>query len=58
MVNASSEVIVVSDSDKIGVIGLVTIMPLTETDKLVTDSDAPQDFVEELRGQGVQVILV
>ena len=58
MVNASSEVIVVSDSSKIGVIGLVTIMPLTQIDKLVTDSDAPQDFVEELREQGVEVILV
>jgi len=58
MVNASSEVIVVSDSSKIGVIGLVTIMPLTEIDKLVTDSDAPRDFVEELREQGVEVILV
>lgn len=58
MVNASSEVIVVSDSSKIGVIGLVTIMPLTRIDKLVTDSDAPPGFVEELRRQGVEVNLV
>lgn len=58
MVNASSEVIVVSDSSKIGVIGLVTIMPLTQIDKLVTDNDAPQDFVEGLREQGVEVVLV
>jgi len=58
MVNASSEVIVVSDSSKIGVIGLATIMPLTRIDKLVTDSDAPPDFVAELRQQGVDVILV
>jgi DeoR/GlpR family transcriptional regulator of sugar metabolism len=58
MVNASSEVIVVADSSKIGVIGLATILPLAEIDKLVTDSDAPQDFVRELREQGVEVILV
>ena len=58
MVHASSEVIVVSDSSKIGVIGLVTIMPLTEIDKLVTDLDAPRDFVEELHEQGVEVTLV
>ena len=58
MVNASSEVIVVSDSSKIGVIGLASIMPLTQIDKLVTDSDAPQDFIGELRKQGVEVILV
>ena len=58
MVNASSEVIVVSDSSKIGLIGLATIMPLTRINKLVTDSDAPPDFVAELRQQGVEVILV
>jgi DeoR/GlpR family transcriptional regulator of sugar metabolism len=40
------------------VIGLATILPLAEIDKLVTDSDAPQDFVRELREQGVEVILV
>jgi DeoR/GlpR family transcriptional regulator of sugar metabolism len=58
MVQASSTVIVVSDSSKIGVIGLATIMPLTRIDKLVTDTDAPPDFVGMLRAQGVEVILV
>jgi len=55
MVNASSEVIVVSDSSKIGLIGLVTIMPLTRIDKLVTDNGAPPDFVADLRQHGVDV---
>ncbi len=58
MVKASSEVIVVSDSDKIGLIGLATIMPLTCINKLVTDTDAPQDFIKELMDSGVEVILV
>jgi DeoR/GlpR family transcriptional regulator of sugar metabolism len=58
MVNASTMVIVVSDSSKIGVIGLATIMALSRIDKLVTDSDAPPDFVEMLREQGAEVILV
>jgi DeoR family transcriptional regulator, fructose operon transcriptional repressor len=57
MVKASSMVIVVSDSSKIGVIGLASIMALNRIDKLVTDSDAPPDFVEMLRSQGVEVIL-
>lgn len=57
MVNASTETIVVSDSSKVGVIGLATIMALSRINKLVIDSDAPPDFVEVLRGQGVEVML-
>lgn len=58
MVNVSSEIIVVGDSSKIGVIGLTTILPLNRIDKLITDSQAPADFVRSLREQGVEVILV
>jgi DeoR/GlpR family transcriptional regulator of sugar metabolism len=58
MVTASSAVIVVSDSSKIGLIGLATIMSLTRINTLVTDSDAPPDFVDTLRQQRVEVILV
>lgn len=58
MVRAATEVIVVSDSSKINVMGLVTIMPLNEIDKLITDSDASPDFVARLQDEGVDVILV
>jgi DeoR/GlpR family transcriptional regulator of sugar metabolism len=58
MVKAVSEVIVVADSSKIGTVGLTTIMPLEEIDKLVTDCQAPADFVADLREQGVEVTLV
>jgi DeoR/GlpR family transcriptional regulator of sugar metabolism len=58
MVGAVSEVIVVADSSKVGVIGLTTIIPLTRIDKLVTDDNAPAGFVSDLRQHGVEVILV
>jgi DeoR/GlpR family transcriptional regulator of sugar metabolism len=58
MVNVASEVIVVADSSKINSIGLVTIMPLTKIDKLITDTDAPPDFVTALQEYGVNVLLV
>jgi DeoR/GlpR family transcriptional regulator of sugar metabolism len=58
MVEAAREIIVVADSSKIGVIGLTIISPLTQVDKLITDSQAPSDFVAALREQGVEVILV
>jgi len=58
MVQAAREVIVVSDSTKIGRVGLTTFMPLKQISKLITDTDAPPDFVAALRDQGVEVILV
>jgi DeoR family fructose operon transcriptional repressor len=58
MVHAASDVIVVSDSSKIGVIGLATIMPITEINRLITDQDAPEGFVSDLRDYGVEVVLV
>jgi DeoR family transcriptional regulator, aga operon transcriptional repressor len=57
-VAAASEVIVVADSSKIGVVGLTPIMPLSRLHKLITDSGAPPDFAAALREQGVEVILV
>jgi DeoR/GlpR family transcriptional regulator of sugar metabolism len=58
MVRAASQIIVVTESSKIGGIGLANIMPLTEIHTLITDSDAPADFVGQLRAAGIEVILV
>lgn len=55
---AAAEVIVVADSSKIGQIGLTTIARCTDIHRLITDTDAPADFVAALREQGVEVILV
>ena len=57
MVGVASETIVVADSSKIGVKGLVTIMPLVQIDRLITDDKADPDFVAALEKNGVQVIL-
>ncbi len=55
---AAAEVIVVADSTKIGQIGLTTIARCTDIHRLITDTEAPADFVAALRNQGVQVTLV
>lgn len=55
---AASQVIIVADSSKIGLIGLTTIMPLDDVKKLITDAGAPAEFVGELRRLGVEVTLV
>ena len=58
MIEISTEVIVVTDSSKIGLKGLTTIAPLAKVDRLITDLNAPSDFVEALRREGVDVMLV
>ena len=58
MLQASKEVIIVADSSKIGIIGLVSLIDLNQVDKLVTNRDAPPDFVDEVRHLGVEVFLV
>ena len=57
ILQASREVIVVADSSKIGVIGLVSLIQLEKVHKLVTDLDAPLHFMEAVRALGVEVIL-
>jgi len=57
MLETSKEMILVADSSKIGLIGLVSLAPLSRVNTLVTDCDAPPGFVETLRNQGMQVIL-
>ena len=58
MIRASSEVILVADSSKIGGIGLTTILPLDQVNRLITDEAAPPAFVSALRDAGMEVILV
>lgn len=57
LIEAVSQVIVVSDSSKIGLVGLTTVLPIEEVHTLITDEGAPADFVSALREQGVEVIL-
>lgn len=58
MAEAASQVIVAADSSKIGVIGLTGIVQFSMIATLVTDADAPSDFVNSLRESGTEVILV
>lgn len=57
MVRAATEIIVVCDSKKIGTVGFTSVVPLSQVHRLVTDTEAPEPFVNELRSVGVEVIL-
>lgn len=53
----AKETWVVADHSKLGRITAARIAPIEELDCLITDSEAPPEFVEQLRGRGVRVVL-
>jgi DeoR/GlpR family transcriptional regulator of sugar metabolism len=57
MIENSDQVIVVSDSSKLGKKCFATIAPLSVVDILVTDHDIPEKIREQLTQEGIQVII-
>lgn len=56
MVKHSKEVIVVTDSSKLGRVGAALICPAADVHCLVTDTHAPMDKLAAFQAQGIQVI--
>ncbi len=55
MADRAHQVILVTDSSKLGRAGFEPIVQVSQIHRLVTDTGAPQALVEELRTEGVQV---
>lgn len=58
MAERAEKVIVVADSTKLGRRAFAQVCAVTEIAVLITDRDAPDDLVEQLVGQGVDVLCV
>lgn len=58
MAASAERVVVLIDSSKFGVYSLSTILPLSSIYALVTDSGAPEETVQQLRGMGIEVHVV
>jgi DeoR/GlpR family transcriptional regulator of sugar metabolism len=58
MVEHSRQVILVTDSSKIGRVGFVPVKPVAAIHTLITDTNAPTEFVAAIRDMGVEVLLV
>lgn len=58
MVEHSRQVILVTDSSKLGRVGFVPIGSMSSIHILITDTNAPPDTIQSIRDLGVQVILV
>ncbi|WJY97743.1 DeoR/GlpR family DNA-binding transcription regulator [Corynebacterium fournieri] len=57
MVTNAHKVVVLCDSTKLGNDYVVSFAPLSEIDVVVTDSEAPPTFLDELRSHGIEVVL-
>lgn len=57
LLRSARERIVVADGSKFGVTTFATVASLKAIDKIVTDRSAPKEVVDEIRRQGVEVIL-
>ena len=57
IINFSSEVILVADHTKFGKVSTALVAPVTVVHKIVTDTAAPPEIIEELRELGIEVIL-
>ena len=58
MVEHSTQVILVTDSSKLGRVGFVPVNPINALHMIITDTNAPPDMVESIRAMGVEVLLV
>jgi DeoR family transcriptional regulator, aga operon transcriptional repressor len=58
MMRVSRETIAVFDASKLGQRSLSVITPVSTLNAVITDSSAPEEMVEALRGAGVDVMLV
>jgi DeoR family transcriptional regulator of aga operon len=58
MIRSAKEVNVVTDSSKLGRRSVSRIGPFNKIRRLITDNRATQEFTEELRNKGIQVIEV
>lgn len=58
MARHADRVVIVTDSSKIGVNNLQTILSLDEIHTFITDAGAPSDFLEVLRVRGIGVVVV
>ena len=58
MVEHARQVILVTDSSKIGRVGFVPIKAIGSMHTLITDTNAPPDIIQSIRDMGVEVLLV
>ncbi len=55
--NTHGKVIVLADWSKMDKVSNFVSLPIQVVDIIVTDDKCPQEFVQRLRGEGIEVII-
>ena len=58
ILKSGREVIVLADHTKINTVSMAFLAPITSIHKLITDQQAPEDFLGAIKSQGVEVVVV
>jgi DeoR family transcriptional regulator of aga operon/DeoR family fructose operon transcriptional repressor len=58
LISRCRQIIAILDASKWGRVGLATFASIAEIDQVITDADAPEALVAQVRAQGVKVVLV
>jgi DeoR family transcriptional regulator, aga operon transcriptional repressor len=58
ILKSGREVIVLADHTKMNTVSTAFLAPITSIHKLITDQNAPEDFLDAVKLQGVEVVLV
>jgi DeoR family transcriptional regulator of aga operon/DeoR family fructose operon transcriptional repressor len=58
LISRCRQIIAILDASKWGRVGLATFASIAEIDMVITDADAPEKLVAQVRAQGVEVRLV
>jgi DeoR family ulaG and ulaABCDEF operon transcriptional repressor len=58
LLKRADKLIVLADSSKFVSRGSLVVCPLSRIDTLITDSDAPSDALDMLRGHGIRIVVV
>lgn len=58
IIQSARQVIALADSSKFSMHAVYNLCPITDIDILITDNAAPEDVLEQIRNQGVQVYVV
>jgi DeoR family transcriptional regulator, aga operon transcriptional repressor len=58
ILKSGREVIVLADHTKMNTVSTAFLAPITSIHKLITDQNAPEEFLNAVKSQGVEVVLV
>ncbi|MBH0169168.1 DeoR/GlpR family DNA-binding transcription regulator [Fictibacillus sp. 18YEL24] len=57
MINAASEVIVVTDHTKLGGVSLHMVSPISKVDKLITGEEASETQIQQFKESGIETVI-